>query len=146
MPRKFRRVVRKGGVQSKKTQHQILTGIRDQVDLVSSRFAEMAVQTDKVELREMATQTDINFDVVSTEASMQTENPEYADMFTQTDNESIQQSTVGIHNSSNATELVKCEGNNDDKFLPLVNKHKGIFKDVTGKDYNVDSINLSMLC
>ena len=132
MPRKFRRVVRKGGVKSKKSQQQILTGIRDQVDLVSSAFAEVAVQTDEVKFGEMATQTDTNFPVVSTEASMQTENAEYADMCTQTSDEDIQQST----------ELVKCEGNNDDKFLPLVKKHEGIFEDVTGKDYNVDSINL----
>jgi len=25
-----------------------------------------------------------------------------------------------------------CEGNNDERFLPLVNKHKGVFKDVSG--------------
>lgn len=24
-----------------------------------------------------------------------------------------------------------CEGNNDEKFIPLVFKHKGVFKDVT---------------
>ena len=32
------------------------------------------------------------------------------------------------------TELVKREGNSDDKFLPLVQKHKGIFKDAMGID------------
>ena len=73
MPRKFRRVVRKGGVKSKKSQQQVLTSIRDQIDLVSSGFAEMAVQTDEVELREMAMQTDANFAVVLTEPSIQTD-------------------------------------------------------------------------
>ena len=38
------------------SQQQILTSIKDQIDLVSSGFAEMAVQTDEVEFREMATQ------------------------------------------------------------------------------------------
>ena len=126
MPRKFRRVVRKGGVKSKKSQQQVLTSIRDQIDLVSSGFAEMAVQTDEVEFREMAMQTDADFAVVLTEASIQTDDLGYADTFTQTDDESIQE----IHDPS---ELVKCGDNDDDKFLPLVKKHKGIFKDVTGK-------------
>lgn len=120
-------------MKSKKSQQEILTSIRDQIDLVSSGFAEMAVQTDEVEFREMATQTDTDLAVVLMEASTPTENPEYADTSTQTDDESIQR----IHDPP---ELVKCGGNNDDKFLPLVKKHKGIFKDVTGKDYNVEYV------
>ena len=70
MPRKVRRVVHKGGVKSKKSQQQVLTSIRDQIDLVSSGFAEMAVQTDEVEFREMAMQTDADFAVVLMEASI----------------------------------------------------------------------------
>ena len=70
MPRKFQRVVHKGGVKSKNSQQQVLTSIRDQIDLVSSGFAETAVQTDEVEFREIATQTDADFAVVLTEASI----------------------------------------------------------------------------
>ena len=49
------------------------------------RFKEIAVQTNEVELGEMANQTDSNVAVVLSDASTQTENPEYTDMFAQID-------------------------------------------------------------
>ena len=49
------------------------------------RFKEIAVQTNEVELGEMATQTDSNVAVVLSDAYTQTENSEYTDMFAQID-------------------------------------------------------------
>lgn len=31
-----------------------------------------------------------------------------------------------------SVEYIMCEGNKDEKFFPLVEKHKGVFKDVSG--------------
>ena len=31
-----------------------------------------------------------------------------------------------------SVEYIMCEGNKDEKFYPLVEKHKGVFKDVSG--------------
>lgn len=39
---------------------------------------------------------------------------------------------IGKENSLPADNDVNCEGNKDEKFYPLVEKYKGIFKDVSG--------------
>ena len=74
MPHKFRRVVRKGGVRNKKSQKEMLDGIRDQIDIVSPRFADMAAQTDNAELQDVPTQTDSAVTMVlNVNASTQTD-------------------------------------------------------------------------
>ena len=50
---------------------------------------------------------------------------------TETHTEVIEMQDAGMQ-VSELDEMRLCVGNNDKKFLPLVTKHKDVFKDVTG--------------
>ena len=94
---------------------------------------------------EVSTQTDL-VDICATELESSTSGVFTAEASTQTEPVDIIESTGGGQSDSVATTsttiavgtsqqempYIMCEGNADEKFLPLVNKHEGVFRDATG--------------
>ena len=124
MPRKFRKVVCKG-YYKKQVVERVPTGDSDEEYVGNdSKFTEAATQTDHMPLVlkiDASTQTDIGSEVIQVMKSIET----------QTDSETmIASNDMEVEPS---VDYVICEGNNDERFQPIIIKHKGIFKDSTGK-------------
>lgn len=148
MPRKFRKVVQKG-YYKKEVVERIPTGDSDDEHVSNaSRFTETATQTDHIQLEvqkiDASIQTD-DSEVVQIMKSVttQTESEMMSNDMTQTQSEMMMSNnmtqTASEPMMSNDMEIepiiidyVICEGNNDERFQPLIIKHKGIFKDSTG--------------
>ena len=155
MPRKFRRVLRKGYSQKKDSLHNEATS--DTEDSVLDT-TEVSVQTESIftNLTTIAVQTDIqtetiftNLTTIAVQTDIQTET-----IFTNLTTIAVQ-TDIMIHPDccqldaaiqcsieeeikenlpppdSNIQHVI-CEGNKDEKFYPLIEKHKGIFKDISG--------------
>ena len=137
MPRKFRRVLRKGYSQKKDSLHNEATS--DTEDSVLDT-TEVSIQTESIftNLTTIAVQTDIQTETIFTNLTtiaVQTDiiiHPDYCQL-----DAAIQCSIEeGIKENlpppdSNIQHVI-CEGNKDEKFYPLIEKHKGIFKDISG--------------
>ena len=132
MPYKFRRYVPKGF--SRKA-----CKARKSVPYETSpsviELCDAEVQTDEVLVKETAdseTQTnDINFKTVG----VQTDKDLVKIAETQTDTTEVHNVEVQAGEPLSRDEPNYCVGNNDDKFIPLITKHKGLFKDSTGICY-----------
>ena len=96
----------------------------DEVYIVKTVSVE--TQTDKIHVVKTisaSTETDEVHVVTVMSASTQTDKIELKEPRTHT----------GVELELNPDEdFILCEGNNDEKFHPLIVKHKGIFRDVTG--------------
>lgn len=117
MPRKFRKVVRKGYYKKEVVERVPTDDCGDEWVGNTSKFADAA------------TQTDDTLEISRADACMQTDmevSPSKCCVETQTDGE-IDMEVEPI------VDYVICEGNNDERFQPLITKHKGVFKDSTGK-------------
>ena len=122
MPRKFRRLLRKGYSQKKLAKHQkaSLACSDDESNMFDT--TEVSVQTETVltAMISVEVQTDLTVHPdcykldAAIQCSVEEENKE---------NLPPQDSNVGY---------MMCEGNKDEKFYPLVEKHKGVFKDASG--------------
>lgn len=136
MPRKFRRYVPKG--YSRKgdkvgtsvlpeangsiVQTDVCCGTKDDISHCETESRELeqetvAVETDTVIMKSVETQTDI--ETLDTTRTVET----------QTEVAEMQDTEIQI---SELAEMKLCVGNYEEKFLPLVTKHKGVFKDITG--------------
>lgn len=119
MPRKFRRYVAKGysrkGLKVKTSKADLLVDSGVQTDLHFNPDEDMLHLKTEILQETVAVQTDIIVNSKSIE--------------TQTEVVEIQDAEIQV---SELDEMRLCVGNNDEKFLPLVTKHKGLFKDVTG--------------
>lgn len=142
MPRKFRRYVEKGysrkgsnsrkranSAEAAKVKVSVLPEADSLVDLVVQTDPQFSIddhmvhsetQTDGIMHETTAVQTDILI-------SGQTKTVE-----TQTEIVAVLDAGVQVGEPLAKNEMRLCIGNNDEKFLPLVTKHKGVFKDVTG--------------
>ena len=126
MPCKFRRYVVKR--YSRKSANIKLSVLPQHDSLVDS-----AVQTDlqfntDVDMPYLGTETvDIEQDSVAVQTD--TDLSETTSVETQT--EVIEKQDVELQ-ANELDEMMICIGNSDEKFHPLVAKHKGVFKDVTG--------------
>jgi len=118
MPRKFRRVVRKRYSMAK-TDRQASASSEEFVEMVDAE-----TQTEEnVKLADAGTQAE----PLTTETSMQTDDTVVlSETLTSSETNNLQ--LVG----DKENQYVLCEGNNDEKFYPLVLKHNGIFKDSSG--------------
>ena len=139
MPHKFRRYVTKGyGRKGAKVQTYVLPEANSLVDSVvqtdlccstiddilhfeteSTELVQetVAVQTDTIIMKSDETQTDTaTLDNLGT-------------VETQTEVVEMRDAKIQV---SELAEMKLCVGNYEEKFLPLVTKHKGVFKDVTG--------------
>ena len=115
MPRKIRLYVPKGA--SRK--------LKDEGPSESSYVTSVETQTDDHDL------TSIETNSVST----QTDSPlviEFKDAAIQTDDDSLQSAHADDNDCDELDESIMCQGNNDEKFIPLIVKHKGVFRDITG--------------
>ena len=83
-----------------------------------------------VQAASVETQTDDLPPTQLTSVSAQTDIVEYKDVAIQTDDDMCV--TGDVQEEQEEEELALCEGNPDEKFIPLVVKHKGVFRDVTG--------------
>ena len=173
MPRKFRRVLRKGYSKSKAAKAQYFHHI-DEAE--SSDDGEIAISTDnRIQFTEVSTQTDLSTIHSSIEVSTQTDLSTICiseasiqtdlSMFnvcaatTQTEETThcsttsqpgkfLTDSCIFKHMLCNLDEeghekavsdvgtslnwCIECEGNCDEKFSPLVEKYKGVFRDASG--------------
>ena len=123
MPRKVRLYVPKGA--SRKGKAEVpseslhVASVETQTDDFQTETAAVSTQTDVVvvEFKDAAVQTDIQ----TAGDSSQVESTDGDD--------GDGQCTDG---GEPAEEFSLCEGNSDEKFIPLIVKHKGVFRDVTG--------------
>ena len=112
MPRKFRRVVRKG-YSKKVVPHSVAEASSDSDEVCEAQ---------NVETKEVAVQTEPVPHLVTVEMATQTdEEVQTADGETQVDSTMFND------------DYMLCEGNNEQKFHQLIVKHKGIFKDAKGR-------------
>ena len=81
--------------------------------------ADTETQTNEMSFTTVGVQTDKNQVKV---AESQTDTTEVCHVEVQTDHDEL----------LTGDEPSYCIGNNDDKFIPLITKHKGVFKDSTG--------------
>jgi len=106
--------------------------IRFYVPKGASRKGKGGGPSEAVQMASVATQTDYSppTELVLSSVSTQTDYAaEYKDATMQTDSDD--DVTVSVQ-EEREEELRFCAGNSDEKFIPLVVKHKGVFRDVTG--------------
>ena len=115
MPCKFKKYLPKG--YSWKISKQTQDEPEDQYEVVTADYGS---QTDNVGSTSVETQTEIVVDMksVATQTDEETDRMFVSDVEKQTDG--------NRHDNF-------CISNNDEKFSPLVAKHDGVFKDVSGK-------------
>ena len=103
-------------------------------------ITEASTQTDLADICATDAEPSIG-GVITVEACTQTEPVDISESMDgdQTDPVAFTRTTATIdvnltsgHEQQQEMPYIVCEGNADDKFLPLVNKHKGIFRDATG--------------
>lgn len=147
MPRKFRRVLRKGYSVRKPVKVKNCDQVESSEDEAPSDSSttgqttcDVGTQTEEIPISESVTQTEISFSH-HTEVSTQTEMDSTYSMTDSATKEGIPVTHVAhiydvcVYTTINVAQglvPVACEGNNDTKFLPLVEKNKGIFKNTSG--------------
>ena len=119
MPRKFRRVLRKRYSQKKDSLPNEATS--DTEDSVLDT-TEVSVQTETIfaNLTTVAVQTDIMI------------HPDYCQLDAAIQCSIDEEIKENLPPPDSNIQHVICEGNKDEKFYPLIEKHKGIFKDISG--------------
>ena len=103
----------------------------------ASRKGKDEEPSELVQVVSVATQTDDlpPTQLTSSLVSAQTDNAlEYKDVAIQTDDNDlcVTGNVQEEQEEEQEEELALCEGNSDEKFIPLIVKHKGVFRDVTG--------------
>lgn len=107
---------------------------------MNGSITEASTQTDLADICATDAEPSIG-GVITVEACTQTEPVDISESMDgdQTDPVAFTRTTATIdvnltsgHEQQQEMPYIVCEGNADDKFLPLVNKHKGIFRDATG--------------
>ena len=139
MPRKFRRVLRKGYSQKKLAKHQeaSLACSDDESNMLDT--TEVSVQTETVltAMISVEVQTDLTVhpDCYKLDAAIQSDLTIHPDCYKL---DAAIQCSVEEENKENlppqdsSVGYMICEGNKDEKFYPLVERHKGVFKDASG--------------
>ena len=123
MPRKFRRVLRKGYSQKKPVKslpdENALACSDNEDSILDTIDASVQTGTAFSSLKSTATQTDISMhpDCYQLDATIQ------CNMDEELKEDLPPDSSINY---------IMCEGNKDGKFYPLIEKHKGIFKDSSG--------------
>ena len=123
MGRKFRKYLPKGYSRKRSKSQNECSDSEAQSEVVTT---DTGSQTVDVEYIPVETQTEAIVNTAST--TSQTEGGSVNDVGIQTEGRSI--NDVGVQ--TEAKEDYLCIGNNDEKFAPLVTKHDGVFKDVSG--------------
>ena len=144
MPRKFRKVVRKGYYKKQVVEHVPTDAPdgSDEEDLGhTNKLTDVSTQTDyllEVFKVDVSTQTNVNVEVSKLDMETQTD-IDLEPMLHEVSKLDMETQTDGDHNlmvPANAMEInsnyVMCEGNDSERFQPLIIKHKGVFKDSTG--------------
>ena len=125
MPRKVRLYVPKGA--SRKGKAEVpseslhVASVETQTDdFTPTENASVSTQTDVVvvEFKDAAVQTDFQTDCDSSQVESSAHSDDDGQL---TDSGEPEQEKFTL-----------CEGNSDEKFIPLIVKHKGVFRDVTG--------------
>ena len=99
--------------------------------------------TESYHVISVETQTDDFVQLETASASTQTDVVvvEFKDAAVQTDSDSLRVELSahtdgdGQCTDSGEAESTLCEGNSDEKFIPLIVKHKGVFRDLTGLQF-----------
>ena len=133
MPRKFRCYVPKGAsrkqakvLQTDEPQYKDSV-VQTETTLVN--LCEVGVQSESAEVVDASVQTEeLTPSIAVCEAEVQTDKLTTEEISSQTDDV-----LDGIAPPELKVEMTHfCEGNNDEKFLPLIKKHKGIFMNAKG--------------
>ena len=110
MPRKFRRVLHKGYSVRKP---------------VKTEPANDSAESSEDEAHSVATAVQATCEVAT-----QTEMSAFTTLLYNADNQNNK--FQALSSVEPTVSLTVCEGNNDEKFRPLIEKHKGIFRDASG--------------
>lgn len=158
MPRKFRCYVPKGAsrkqakVPKEVSRKQAKVPQTDEPQYKDSvvqtegtlvNFQEVGVQSEFVEVDDASVQTEgLVPSIAVCEVEVQTDKLNMEETSSQTDD-----ILDGIAPPELEVEMTQlCEGNNDEKFLPLVKKHKGIFMNAKGSNIQCDVIVRICIC
>lgn len=142
MPRKFRRVLRKGYSQKKTAKKSVpkeasLASSDDEGSVFDTTEVSVQTETTLTSMISVEVQTDLTIHpgCYKLDAAIQSDLTIHPDCYKL---DAAIQCSVEEENKENLfpqnsnVEHIMCEGNKDEKFHPLVEKHKGVFKDVSG--------------
>jgi len=106
----------------------------EQATVEDVKMVNVGTQTEDVKSTDVSTQADL-LQPSMNEAGVQTDTPTNPyPVQSGSANPSVVKISSVTDDSANDREnqFILCEGNNDEKFFPLVVKHNGLFKDSTG--------------
>lgn len=142
MPRKFRRVLRKGYSQKKSAKTSVekeasLAHNDDEDNVFDTTEVSVQTETALTAMISVEVQTDliIDPDCYKLDAAVQSDltiHPDCCKLDVAIQCNVEEENKENLPPQDGSIEYITCEGNKDEKFYPLVEKHKGVFKDVSG--------------